>query len=181
MDVLKNFLFPKIDFKRDQPEIHPIASSRVASSPSFSCPAARAPRRACWQANATGIKGTTTGPHYIPQFLFCSRHPLFFDLALQAKMYKARQEIGIIVYSHDTMNRVWITTFKWGWFQVSEGLKSLKLKLPQATTQCHLNLAVAYRTWWFTKWVSKWVSYKKSFITETFCRVTIRKVQCYQW
>ena len=151
MDVLKNCLFPKIDFKRDQPEIHPIASSRVASSPSFSCPAARAPRRACWQANAKGIKGTTTGTHYIPQFLFCSRHPLFFDLALQAKMYKARQEIWIIVYSHDTMNRVWITTFKWGWFQVSVGLKSLKLKLPQATTQCHQDLAVAYRTWWFTR------------------------------
>ena len=123
----------------------------VASSPSFSCPTARAPRRASSQANARGIKGTTTGPHYIPQFLFCSRHPLFFDLALQAKMYKARQEIWIIVYSHDTMNRVWITTFKWGWFQVSEGLKSLKLKLPQATTQCHQDLAVAYRTWWFNR------------------------------
>ena len=98
----------------------------VASSPSFSCPTARAPRRASSQANARGIKGTTTGTHYIPRFLFCSRYPLFLDLALQAKMYKTRQEIWIIVYSHDRMNRVWIATFKWGWSQVSVGLKSLK-------------------------------------------------------
>ena len=153
----------------------------VARCPSSSCPAATAPRRACSQANAGDIKGTATGTHYIPQFLFCSRYPLFFDLALQAKMFKARQEIWIIVHSQDRMNRVSITTFKWGWFQVSVGLKSLKSKLPQATTQCHLNLAVAYRTWWFTRWVSKWVSYKKSLITETFCPVTIRVVQCYQW
>ena len=98
----------------------------VASSPSFSCPTARAPRRASSQANARGIKGTTTGTHYIPRFLFCSRYPLFLDLALQAKMYKTRQEIWIIVYSHDRMNRVWIATFKWGWSQASVGLKSLK-------------------------------------------------------
>ena len=65
----------------------------VASPPSFSCPAARAPRRACSQANAGSMKGTVTVTHYIPRFLFCSRYPLFFDLALQAKMYKARKEI----------------------------------------------------------------------------------------
>ena len=61
----------------------------IASPPSFSSPPPeRPPRRACSQANAGGIKGTATGTHYIPRFLFCSRYPLFFDLALQAKCTK---------------------------------------------------------------------------------------------